>query len=197
VKVAIAPAPRLRDRQREDTRNRVFDAALAEFRRVGFADAQVSRIATAAGVAHGTFFFHFPSKDHVLGELQRRGELRTVARLATIGRRPRSIRTLLEKIIDAVLAEEEAVGGDLLRELLAVQFRLPPRETSPLIVAVAGLIADAARRGEARSDLAPEALADVFFAAIFGLLLRPAETPPERRPALQHIVDVFVRGMAS
>jgi len=195
VKIAIA-APRRRDQQREDTRNRVFEAALAEFRRVGFADAQVSRIAEAAGVAHGTFFFHFPSKDHVLQEVQRRGELRIVDRLAGLRRRPRSIRALLERIIDAVLAEETALGSALLREILGVQLRIPPAAPTAVTAAVAALIADAARRGEVRGDVSPEQLADVFFAAVFGLLLRLVESPGERRPGLQALVDVLVRGMA-
>ncbi len=53
---------RRRDRQRLETRARVYEAAVDEFRREGFARAQVDRIVAAAGVARGTFYFHFPSK---------------------------------------------------------------------------------------------------------------------------------------
>ena len=42
----------------------------------GMAGADVSAIVAAAGVAHGTFFFHFPSKEHVLLELESREEAR-------------------------------------------------------------------------------------------------------------------------
>jgi len=46
------------------------------------AGADVNAIVTAAGVAHGTFFFHFPSKEHVLLELEGREEARMAAEFA-------------------------------------------------------------------------------------------------------------------
>ncbi|HEX4291065.1 MAG TPA: TetR family transcriptional regulator, partial [Trebonia sp.] len=49
-----------RDAQRQQTRQRVYAAALAEFKRTGMAAADVGDIAAAAGVARGTFYFHFP-----------------------------------------------------------------------------------------------------------------------------------------
>ena len=54
--------PSARETRRLQTRQRLLDAAVAEFKRVGMAGADVNAIVAAAGVAHGTFFFHFPSK---------------------------------------------------------------------------------------------------------------------------------------
>ena len=63
------------------------------------AGADVNAIVAAAGVAHGTFFFHFPSKEHVLLELESREEARMAAEFARFldeharpgdGARPRS-----------------------------------------------------------------------------------------------------------
>jgi TetR/AcrR family transcriptional regulator, repressor for uid operon len=71
-----------RDAQRQQTRQRVYAAALAEFKRTGMAAADVGDIATAAGVARGTFYFHFPTKEHVLAELERTEEARLVAQLS-------------------------------------------------------------------------------------------------------------------
>lgn len=48
------------------------------------AGTDVNVIAAAAGVAHGTFFFHFPSKEHVLFELESREEELLAARLGPI-----------------------------------------------------------------------------------------------------------------
>ena len=56
-------------------------AAVAEFKRSGMANADVGAIVSAAGVAHGTFFFHFPTKEHVLLELERREEARMAKQL--------------------------------------------------------------------------------------------------------------------
>jgi AcrR family transcriptional regulator len=71
-----------RDAQRQQTRERVYAAALAEFKRTGLAAADVRDIAAAAGVARGTFYFHFPTKEHVLAEFERQEEARLVAQLA-------------------------------------------------------------------------------------------------------------------
>ena len=60
--------PTQRERQRAETRERLFQAALDEFRREGVAGARIERIASAVGVVRGTFYFHFPTKDHVLHE---------------------------------------------------------------------------------------------------------------------------------
>lgn len=46
--------------KRLQTRERLLGAAIAEFKRSGMAEADVGAIVNAAGVAHGTFFFHFP-----------------------------------------------------------------------------------------------------------------------------------------
>jgi len=71
-----------RDAQRQQTRQRVYAAALAEFKRTGMAAADVGDIAAAAGVARGTFYFHFPTKEHVLAELERHEEARLVGQLS-------------------------------------------------------------------------------------------------------------------
>ena len=74
--------PSAREARRLQTRERILGAAIAEFKRSGMAGADVSAIVAAAGVAHGTFFFHFPSKEHVLLELECREEARMAAEFA-------------------------------------------------------------------------------------------------------------------
>ena len=64
-----------RETLRLETRARIFDVAVEQFAQVGMADADVGSIAAAAAhVARGTFYFHFPTKEHVLAELTRREE---------------------------------------------------------------------------------------------------------------------------
>ena len=67
-----------RERRRDLTRERLFEAAIEEFRREGFDRASIARIAKRAGVSRASFYFHFPTKDHVLAELQWNLELRIV-----------------------------------------------------------------------------------------------------------------------
>jgi len=71
-----------REVRRLQTRERILGAAIAEFKQSGMAGADVNAIVGAAGVAHRTFFFHFPSKEHVLLELERREEARMAEEFA-------------------------------------------------------------------------------------------------------------------
>ena len=51
---------------REDKRRRIIDAAVEVFAAKGFFGARVSEIAEAAGVADGTIYLYFKSKDDIL-----------------------------------------------------------------------------------------------------------------------------------
>lgn len=63
-----------RDEQRERTRRRLYECALEVFRRDGVDACRIDDIATAAGTSRGTFYFHFPTKEHVLLERMRETE---------------------------------------------------------------------------------------------------------------------------
>jgi len=56
----------VRERQRIELGAVIYETALDHFRAHGFEDTTVQQITVAAGIAKGTFFNHFPSKDHVL-----------------------------------------------------------------------------------------------------------------------------------
>src|SRR3984957_12373093 len=71
-----------RDAQRQQTRQKGYAAALAAYKQPGMAAADVGDIAAAAGVARGTFYFRFPTKEHVLAELERHEEARLVGQLS-------------------------------------------------------------------------------------------------------------------
>jgi AcrR family transcriptional regulator len=58
-----------RARKKEETKERIFKAALKLFRSKGFETATVDEIAAKADVAKGTFFNYFPRKEAVLGYL--------------------------------------------------------------------------------------------------------------------------------
>ena len=49
-------------------KQRLYDVALELFRRQGFTKTTMQQIADEAGVAKGTFFNYFRSKDHILWE---------------------------------------------------------------------------------------------------------------------------------
>jgi len=61
-----------REQSREQTRDRLLDAAQAIFTKKGFANASVEDIATAAGYTRGAFYSNFGGKTELFFELLRR-----------------------------------------------------------------------------------------------------------------------------
>jgi TetR/AcrR family transcriptional regulator, repressor for uid operon len=186
-----------RTRQRLETRDRIFAAALAEFRRVGVAATEIEDIVRAAEVARGTFYLHFPTKDHVLMELLRRqqrdlGERLRASRIA-------SLRGFLIRTVD-LMAENSTREPGLHHELFAVIARHANEmrsEASVLVEALMARFAAAQERGEARRDLTSLDLTNVFLPGVYGLLQMKLDAPrAELRQALRRVVDVFVRGIA-
>jgi AcrR family transcriptional regulator len=71
ARAAASPA-RPRTKPPEVRRNELMDAAERLFLAKGVAATSVDEIVTAADVAKGTFYVHFPSKEHLLAALQHR-----------------------------------------------------------------------------------------------------------------------------
>ena len=66
---SVSESPRTwRDRQKIALRQELYDTALALFAEQGFDATTVQQITERAGVAKGTFFNHFPSKEHVVAQ---------------------------------------------------------------------------------------------------------------------------------
>src|SRR5206468_12098703 len=114
--------PSAREIQRQRTRARLFAAALAEFARAGFDNASVAEIARAADVSRPSFYFHFPTKEHVLLELQWRKELDLVERLQG----SHTLRELLAALPDAIADVYASIEGPgVARDMVMIYARLP------------------------------------------------------------------------
>lgn len=95
-----------REAQRRNTRARLLDAAIVEFQRSGTSAADINAIVKAAGVARSTFYFHFPTKEHVLLELIRRDEMRLANELSRFLDTRRDLPAVLTRIVELVLELE-------------------------------------------------------------------------------------------
>src|SRR3954462_9541639 len=111
------PTMSAREAQRLETRARLFGAAAAEIARSGLAGADVSTIAAAVGVARGTFYFHFPTKEHVVVEVERAEEATIVAQLGKKRSEPTDLMSMLSLLVRQVLAAERRLGPVLFREM--------------------------------------------------------------------------------
>lgn len=188
-----------RDRQRIATRERVFEAALAEFRRVGSAHAQIEDIVRRAGVAAGTFYHHFGSKEEVIRELRRRLVAGIAADLLARLDRVRTLEDLLTAFADAVLVERPPEDLPLEREAVALLVREgvpePDWETAPPFAPLTAGFRAARERGEIAGDLEPVELTQIFATCLFGHLAGMGVPTAERRERVRRMIALFLRGI--
>ena len=190
-KVSTREAKRLR------TRERLLGAAIAEFKRSGMADADVAAIVAAAGVAHGTFFFHFATKEHVLLELERREEDRIAHQLDRYLRAGHDLHALLSETVRQVLSLKRRLGPLLFKDFLALHFsqtRPPADEDHPLIVLVAAEIGRTQDAGDLAADVSPVNSAVFFLLGLYALLTTISDWPT-RDDMLDDFVTRTLRSM--
>ncbi|MGN2637769.1 TetR/AcrR family transcriptional regulator [Nocardia takedensis] len=196
----IRQRPRGREAQRLETRQRVLDAAVAEYRRTGMAEADLAAIVAEAKVARGTFYFHFPTKEHVLLELEASEEARVARELAEFLRTPRDLASALAETIALVVALEQRLGKLLFKDLLAVHFS-PTRPLTdewrehPVIVLVAGIIERAGESGEAELAVDPYHSAVFFLLGLYGLLTTTTDARALRASVLDSYLTTVLRGL--
>jgi AcrR family transcriptional regulator len=186
--------PGARERQRASTRERLFAAALAEFRRVGFERANVAEIARAAGVSRPSFYAHFPTVDHVLFEWTWRLALQVVRTLEGAT----GLRATLDRLADALIDAEQAVGDPaLFREMISIFARRPAAPgieggEVPVLGDLMRRFERARAAGELRAGMQPAQAARLCLSGVFGHLLGVEATPAERRADLRALFSLYV-----
>jgi AcrR family transcriptional regulator len=188
-----------RDAQREETRDRIYNAALFIFRRDGVPEARIEDIAEAAGVSRGTFYFHFPTKDDVLTARHIASEVRIADDLRKLSARA-SLPTVLRTFCTG-FAEEWRGDPKIFPEVGVVALRASARSlagpiTSPVRLALAERFRQALDRKEMAGMLPAELLSDIFltnaFAAALAWCANPALT---LETVLAGVVTLFYDGV--
>jgi len=187
----VVDKPSAREAKRLQTRERLMGAAIAEFKRSGMAEADVSAIVAAAGVAHGTFFFHFPTKQHVLLELEQREEERIAKQLGKYADSKGNLSSILNEAVRLVVGLERRLGAMLFKDFLALHFsQTRPTDESkehPVIVRVAQEIERAQQRGHVDPDVNSVNSAVFFLLGLYALLTTTHDWPTQ-----SEILDDYV-----
>ena len=192
--------PTTRETRRLQTRQRILGAAIAEFKHSGMAAADVGAIVTSAGVAHGTFFFHFPTKEHVVLELESREESRIAAELTRFLKAAHDVATTLAKVVELVISVEDRLGSLLFKDVLALHFSpARPRHDEvwtdhPVIVLLVEEIDRARQHGEAHPDVDPFCSAVFFLLGVYGVL-STTSSQEARDTMLRELVATAVRSL--
>jgi AcrR family transcriptional regulator len=178
----------------------VLDAAIVEFQRSGAGSADINAIAETAGVSRSTFYFHFPTKDHVLLELIRRDESRLGEELSRFLESPHDLQAVLEEIIRLVVALEKQWGAGLFRDVIGLYFsptRLGEEQWSqhPTYVLLAAEIERARHRGELYDDVDSLQSAAFFLVGLHALLMTNKELTAEREDVLRKFVTSTLRSV--
>jgi AcrR family transcriptional regulator len=199
--------PNGREVRRRETRQRVYAAAIAEFKRTGMAAADVGLIAKEAGVARGTFYFHFPTKEHVLAELERLEEARLAGQLSKFLAAPHDLAAALGEVVRLMTVTERRVGKVLFREMLGLHFS--PRRPEvlpgadqwaeyPAMTLVIHAVDLARERGEVYPGADALRTAQFFMLGLYAMLITSFEQPrAARAEILDNFLATVLRGVES
>jgi AcrR family transcriptional regulator len=189
-----------REAQRRKTRARLLDAAVVEFRRAGANSADINAIVEAAGVARSTFYFHFPTKEHVLLELIRRDEDYLAEELSRFLDTRRDLPAVLDEIIRLVVALETRWGAALFRDVISLYFSpAAPKDDDwtkhPTFVLLAAEIERARIRGELYDDVDAFDSAAFFLIGLHAQLISARESGSRRDEVLKKFAKSTLRSL--
>jgi AcrR family transcriptional regulator len=185
--------------QKEATREQLYSRAMELFDRRGYDEVNIEEIVTECGVARGTFYFHFASKEDVLLEAVRRAERLIAARMAAVPPR-RSLRHVLDTTT-AGFAEAWEGRRALLPHAGAVSIRriaqvAEEREREPLRLELVKHVERALAGGELRSPLPAQMLADVFLLDVFAALMSWAAAGEPPLPlVMRGVIELYLHGV--
>ncbi|PZR09552.1 MAG: hypothetical protein DI536_21655 [Archangium gephyra] len=156
----------MRDKQREETRKKLYHAALEVFCRDGVAACRIEDIAQKAAVSRAAFYFHFPSKDDVLLELLKESETPLCEAIEAL---PPT--ATLQDVFNTVISNMSAFWSEgerrkLLVEMFSVSMRrttiVHDREAEVVRAVVTRRFQAASERKELSSAMPPEILSDFY-----------------------------------
>ncbi|MFB2880153.1 TetR/AcrR family transcriptional regulator [Floridanema aerugineum] len=192
--------------QSEDaTRNRIIKAAQKLFARQGYDGTTTRDLATAAGVAEGTVFRHFPSKKAILIEVATQGWVEILTDLLTELSEMGSYEAVGQVMRRRMLNFHK--NGDLMRVcFMEAQFHedLRNRVQSEVIdkmTDVAEAFFETAMEKGIYRQMNPRIVAQVFVGmfAIAGFshntIMEPQASPQEMKEMAEGIADIFLNGV--
>ena len=165
------PALGRRERKKEETKRRIYVAALELFHEKGFERTTVDEITERADVAKGTFFNYFPHKESVLAFLSEEWLKRVEEEAAQPHRLAAERITALFTAVASAYGENRSLTHLVVAAGMQQMFCPEDRQTRSRFVALVNeAIAEGQASGEFRGDLKPHAIFLALGAAFMGTL---------------------------
>jgi AcrR family transcriptional regulator len=198
---AANPKGARRQQQKEQTRALILEAARDLFESKGFAGTTMRAVAARAGVALGTIFTHFDDKGAlllaaVLEDLSHTDQQIVDGFPASAGIREQIMYVAAGGY--AYWCSRPALSAELLREMYFIDgpwAQKRQHETARFLDYVAGLLDEAQRRGELRSDIEPRQIAEALYSFYVGTLIRAAGNNRFELDELLQATGVFLDQM--
>ena len=174
----MAPQPR-----RPATRDRILEAASAEFAARGFAAAGVDRIARHARVNKAMIYYHFDSKLALYTAILRDVYLSVGDRVVSIAARHESAGAKLDAVVEALVdaTDEHPHFLPILMRELAEGGRHLGGDTLQLIGRIFGLVSGIIGEGVNRGEFVPMHPALAYFSLLGPLVMFRASAPVRER----------------
>jgi TetR/AcrR family fatty acid metabolism transcriptional regulator len=188
-----------------DKRTRILTAAVRVFAKKGFYATRVSEVAKAAGVADGTIYLYFKSKDELLVSLFEDLVGRLLAYLETELPRAGSASAKLRRIIELQLGllEGERDLAEVITVILRQSTKLMKEYAAPkfnaYINAIAAVVAEGQASGELRGGVSPHLAARAIFGALDGIAMTWALGKADRgglSRAAGQVADLVLGGLS-
>jgi TetR/AcrR family fatty acid metabolism transcriptional regulator len=198
-------APAGRAPRAADKRVRILDAAVRVFAKKGFHATRVSEVAKAAGVADGTIYLYFKSKDELLVSLFEDRVERLLAFLEAELPRATSASEKLRRIIELQLGllEGERDLAEVVTVILRQSTKLMKEYAAPKFTAyldaIARVVAEGQASGELRADVSPNLAARAIFGALDGIAMTWALGKADRGGLVRasgQLAAIVLRGLA-
>jgi TetR/AcrR family fatty acid metabolism transcriptional regulator len=197
--------PPTRTARTGDKRERILDAAVRVFAKKGFHATRVSEVAKAAGVADGTIYLYFKSKDQLLVSLFEDRVERLLTFLQTELPPTAGAAEKLRRIIELQLGllEGERDLAEVITVILRQSTKLMKEYAAPKFTAyldaIARVVADGQATGELRGDVSPHLAARAIFGALDGITMTWALGKADRGGLVRasgQLAELVLRGLS-
>jgi AcrR family transcriptional regulator len=193
-----------RERKKEETKDRIFTAALKLFKQRGFEQTTIDEITEKADVAKGTFFNYFPHKEAVFGYLSETWVADAEEKIAEILAKGTPAWTRVRDVFIGFASFYEE-DRELSKHMVLEWTRHMHDPEDPVCCRWDALGLHVVRqlqaKGELRQDVAPErgsrVLADVYHGTIMEWLAAPGAPPFPLKDEMRKRLTLVMEGLAA